>query len=143
MCASRLKVALAAMLFAQPAFAADVTVDKAWFRALPARLPAAGYFTIHNAGKGKVTLTGATSAACGMLMLHKSSTGTGMASMSDIDRVVVPGGGTLAFAPNGFHLMCMDPTPALKYGATVPVTLQFAGGKTVTAGFAVKSARGQ
>jgi copper(I)-binding protein len=142
-CALRVKLTLAAALFAGPAFAADVTVDKAWFRALPAHLPAAGYFTIHNAGKSETALTGASSAACGMLMLHKSSTGSGMASMSDVDSVAVPARSAVAFAPNGFHLMCMDPMPALKRGATVPVTLQFAGGKTVTVGFVVKNARGQ
>jgi len=139
----RVRLTLAALLIAWPAFAGDVAVDKAWFRAMPAHLPAAGYFTIHNAGKNEIALTGASSTACGMLMLHKSSTGSGMASMSDVDRVAVPAGGTLAFAPNGFHLMCMDPTPALKHGATVPVTLRFANGRTVTAGFLVKNARGQ
>jgi copper(I)-binding protein len=139
----RVKATLAALLLSGPASAGDVTVEKAWFRAMPARLPAAGYFTIHNVGKSAMTLTGASSTACGMLMLHKSSTGTGMASMSDLDRVAVPAGGTLAFAPNGFHLMCMDPTPVLKHGTTVPVTLQFANGKTLTAGFTVKNARGR
>lgn len=143
MCGLRFELALAGMLIAMPALAADVTVDKAWFRAMPARLPAAGYFAVHNYGKTKLTLTGASSAACGMLMLHKSSTGGGMASMSDVDSVPLPAGGTIAFAPNGFHLMCMDPTPVLKQGATVPVTLFFSGGKTVTAGFVVKNARGQ
>ena len=143
MCALRVEVTLAALLFAGPALAADVIVDKAWFRAMPAHLPAAGYFTIHNAGTKAITLTGASSVACGMLMLHKSSTGSGMASMSDVDSVAVPAGGAVAFAPNGLHLMCMDPTAALKHGTTVPVTLQFAGGKVVTAGFAVKNARGE
>jgi copper(I)-binding protein len=139
----RAKVTLAVSLFAVPAFAGDVAVDKAWFRALPAHLPAAGYFIIHNAGKSEIVLTGASSAACGMLMLHKSSTASGMASMSDIDRVVVPAGGALAFAPNGFHLMCMDATPALRPGARIPVTLRFANGRSLTTDFLVKNARGQ
>jgi hypothetical protein len=134
---------LAALLVAGPACAADVTVDNAWFRAMPAHLPAAGYFTIHNAGKSKVTLTEASSPACGMLMLHRSSAESNMATMSDVDGVDVPPRGTVAFAPKGYHVMCMDPTPAMKHGATVPVTLRFAGAKTLTAPFAVKNARGQ
>ena len=141
--ALRAELALAGLLYAGPALAAGVTVDKAWFRAMPAHLPAAGYFTIHNSGNSEVSLTGASSNACGMLMLHKSSSGGGMAGMSDVESVSVAAGHTVSFAPNGLHLMCMDPTPELKHGATVPVTLQFAGGKTVTAGFVVKNARGQ
>ena len=141
--ALRVELALAALMIATPALAGEVTVDKAWFRAMPANLPAAGYFTIHNAGASKVTLIGASSGACGMLMLHKSSTGSGISSMSDVESLDVPAGGAIAFAPNGFHLMCMDPTPAMKHGTTVTVTLKFAGGKTLTAPFSVKNARGQ
>ena len=141
--ALRVELALAALLVVSPALAAELTVDKAWFRAMPANLPAAGYFTIHNAGTRKVTLTGASSGACRMLMLHKSSTGSGMSSMFDVESLDVPAGGTVAFAPNGYHLMCMNPTPAMKRGAIVPVRLELAGGKTVTASFTVKNARGQ
>lgn len=141
--ALRVELALSAFLVATPALAGDVTIATAWFRAMPAHLPAAGYFTIHNAGTSKVTLIGASSGACGMLMLHKSSTGSGMSSMSDVESLDVPAGGTVAFAPSGLHLMCMDPTPAMKRGAIVPVTLELAGGKTVTASFTVKNARGQ
>lgn len=110
---------------------------------LPAHLPAAGYFTLHNAGKSTVILTGATSRACGVLMLHKSSGGGGMASMSDVDRVTVPAGASFAFAPNGYHLMCMDPTSAMKHGVSIPVTLQFADGKSLAVDFVVRDARGQ
>jgi copper(I)-binding protein len=39
--------------------------------------------------------------------------------------------------------MCMDPTAAMKPGASVAVTLKFADGSTVSAGFSVRNARGQ
>lgn len=128
---------------AGPAFAADVEVSGAWMRALPAKLPAAGYFTLHNKGKTAVTLTGAETDACGMAMLHRSMQNGGTSSMQDVDSVVVPAGGTIEFAQGGYHLMCMDPTPALKPGAKIAVTLVFAGGAKVTSDFAVKNARGE
>ncbi len=132
-------VAIAAM----PAQAAGPTVSNAWFRALPSNLPAAGYFSIKNASTKTMSLTGAASTACGMLMLHKTEQMGGMNHMSMIDSVDVPAGGTISFAPCGYHLMCMNPTAALKAGATVPVTLKFADGTTLKADFAVKSATGK
>ncbi len=137
------KLALALTLAAAPALAADVTVDHAWFRALPAQLPAAGYFRIHNSGKSDVVLTGARSSACGMLMLHQSETMHGMTSMEGVESILVQSGGTLTFAPGGLHLMCNDPKGLLKVGATVPVTLDFEDGRSVSARFVVKNASGR
>jgi copper(I)-binding protein len=63
--------------------------------------------------------------------------------MMDMPTIAVPAGSDLAFSPGGYHLMCMDPKPAMKPGATVPVTLHFADGAKASANFAVKNARGQ
>ena len=127
-----------------PAFAAalSATVSDAWIRALPASVPSGGYFTLHNNGDKPLMLTGASSPACGMLMLHKSEDMGGMMHMDDMTMIDVPAKGTLKFSPGGYHLMCMDATSAIKPGNTVDVTLQFAGGATLTAKFAVKNATG-
>jgi periplasmic copper chaperone A len=138
-----LEVALAFSLIAGPASASPVTISGGWFRALPASLPAGGYFTLHNGGTTPVTLTGAASPACGTLMLHISETTNGMAQMSSVTNIPVAPGATLKFAPGGYHLMCMNPTPEMKPGATVFVTVQFAGGKAVTEPFVVKNAKGE
>lgn len=130
-------------LMAMPAQAAGPIVSNAWFRALPNNLPAAGYFTLKNASAKTVSLTGADTPACGMLMLHKTEHMGGMNHMSMVDSVDVPAGGTLSFAPGGYHLMCTDPTAALKPGATVLVTLKFADGTTLQMEFPVKSATGK
>jgi hypothetical protein len=134
---------IAALLLATPALAANMTVAGGWFRALPAKLPAGGYFTLHNGGAMPVSLIGAASPACGSLMLHKSMTMNGMASMESIESIPVPPGTDVTFAPGGYHLMCMQPTPAMKPGASVPVTLQFADGAKLTSNFAVKTATGK
>ncbi|HEY1836771.1 MAG TPA: copper chaperone PCu(A)C [Rhizomicrobium sp.] len=134
---------IAALLLATPALAANMTVTGGWFRALPAKLPAGGYFTLHNGGAMPVSLIGAASPACGSLMLHKSMTMNGMASMESIESIPVPPGTDVTFAPGGYHLMCMQPTPAMKPGASVPVTLQFADGAKLTSNFAVKTATGK
>ena len=133
--------AAAASLLALPAMAAGVTVSDGWFRALPAGLPSGGYFTLHNGGADTVTLTGASSPACAMLMLHKSDDMNGMAGMSDVETVPVASGDTLTFAPGGYHLMCMQ--PKMTVGTNVMVTLVFAGGAKLRVPFAVKNAKGQ
>jgi copper(I)-binding protein len=131
------------MLIASPALAGNVSVLEGWFRALPNNLPAGGYFTVQNTGEHDAVLMAASSPACGMLMLHMSETTNGMASMMDMPSVAVPAGGAVSFKPGGYHLMCMSPTAAMKPGASVPVTLQFADGSKLNANFAVKNARGQ
>ena len=135
--------ALALMVGIAAADAAPLAVSGGWFRALPAAVPSGGYFTLHNGGDKPVTLMGAQSPACGHLMLPKSMNHGGMGMMEHVDSVKVEAGDTLTFAPGGYHLMCMDSKPILKAGARVPVTLQFAGGETVTADFAVRNAAGK
>jgi copper(I)-binding protein len=125
------------------ASAAELTVSDAWIRALPRSVPSGGYFTLHNGGTKPVTLTGASSPACGMLMLHKSENHGGMGSMMDADMVDVPAGASVRFAPGGYHLMCTDAGPAIKPGATVPVSLIFNDGKKLAVNFQVRNALGK
>lgn len=135
-------VALLAALSA-PAYAGQIEITGGWFRALPAGLPAGGYFTLANNGDTDIALTGAKVPACGTVMLHKSMESGGMSRMVHVDKISVPAHGSVTFKPGGYHIMCMHPKPAMKPGATVPVTLEFEGGATATADFAVKSATGK
>jgi copper(I)-binding protein len=136
-----LSLSLAA--FAAPAFAGDLTVSGAWFRALPTGLPAGGYFTIKNSGGKNVVLTSAQSDSCGMTMLHKTVDTGGMSRMDMVQSVVVPAHGSFAFAPGGYHIMCMEPSPEMSPGSNVNVTLHFADGTKMDVKFDVKGADGQ
>ncbi len=78
-----------------------------------------------------------------MLMLHQSMNMSGMSSMEDVKTVPVPAGGEVKFAPGGYHLMCMNPAPAMKPGGMVSVTLQFSDKSEVKTEFAVKNAQGK
>lgn len=135
-----LGTALLAAGFICAAAAAPIVSD-AWIRALPGKLPAGGYFILHNSGPKPITLTGANSPACGMAMLHKSDHVGGMAHMTMVDRIDLPAGATVRFEPGGYHVMCMDPK-GLAPGTTVPFTLGFSDGSRVTVPFAVKNATG-
>ena len=136
-------LAAAAGLATPPPMSSHVIVANAWFRALPAHLPAGGYFELRNLGKWPVTLTGAESSACGMLMLHKSQDKGGVGSMEDVSSVDVLPKGTVKFSPGGYHLMCMDPTIEMTPGRVVGVTLHCSDTTTIAAKFDVKNAKGQ
>ena len=112
-----------------------VTVDGAWFRYLLPQVPAGGYMTLHNGGDQTAVLTSAASPACGTMMLHRTESSGGTERMVMVKSVAVPAGGKLAFAPGGYHLMCMQ--PRMKAGDSVPVTLAFEDGRKVTASFRV------
>jgi copper(I)-binding protein len=140
--AKRLSVVLlVAMTVA--ANAAPFEVTDGWFRALPGKLPAGGYFTAINGTGRELAILGASSDACGMLMMHQSSNKGGMSSMDMVDRVIVPAGGTVRFAPGGYHLMCENPTAKMKVGGKVGVLLKLSDGSSVAAGFMVKNAAGK
>jgi periplasmic copper chaperone A len=106
-------------------------------------IPAAGYFTLSNTTAAPRRLVGAASPACGMLMLHRSVDQNGEEQMMAVSSVLVPGHGMVRFAPGGYHLMCMLPGPAMRPGKSVPVTLRFSDGKTLSANFPVRGATGR
>lgn len=112
-----------------------VTVTRPWFRYIMPQVPAGGYMTVKNSSAHAVVLTGASSPACGMVMLHRSEQRGGVERMVDVPRLRVPAEGSVQFAPGGYHLMCMQ--PKMRPGATVRVTLNFQGGSTLTAAFPV------
>ena len=134
------KLLLSFLLLASPAWAGPVTVSDAWFRSLPVG-PAGGYFTAHNAGKKDLAITGTSSSACGMLMMHQSSDKGGMSGMAMVDMVPLKAGGEARFSAGGYHLMCDD--PKMKIGGKVDVTLSLSDGSKVTTAFAVRDAKGK
>jgi copper(I)-binding protein len=125
------------------AAASSITIEKPWMRFIIRARPAAGYFILRNNGEKPVKLTGASSPACGTLMLHQSQEKSGMDHMTHVKGVSVPAHGSVEFAPGGYHLMCMSPGKAMKVGANVQVTLKFADGATTIASFPVKGPGGK
>ncbi|MGH8782451.1 copper chaperone PCu(A)C [Paraburkholderia sp.] len=126
-----------------PALAAApsaMMVSDCWIRALPGNLPSGGYFSAMNMSDKSIDLTGVTSDAFGMAMLHQTQSNGSTSSMAMIDHVAVPAGGTLAFAPGNYHVMLEQPRKPLKVGSTVPLMFMFSDGEKVVAQCAVKNA---
>lgn len=133
-------LALAAMGAGAPP---GVAVHDAWIRSIIPSRPAAGYFTLTNDTGAPLTLVGASSPDCGMLMLHRSTIQGGQETMTMVASVTLPAHGQVVFAPGGYHLMCMRPSSAVTPGGTVPVTLRFGNGDTLAVSFPVRDAMGR
>ena len=122
--------------------AASVAVSDAWVRWLPAGLPMGGYMSLRNTGTQPLRLTGARSASFGRVMLHRSEIIGGMARMVHVESVTVPPGGSVRFAPGGYHLMLMQARD-VKPGDSVDIDLQFAGHAPLPVSFQVRGASGR
>jgi copper(I)-binding protein len=132
---------MALMLTVGAANAAPFDITDGWFRALPGKLPAAGYFTAYNASSHEIDILGVDCQACGMLMLHQSINKGGMSSMSMLVKVAVPAGGRVVFGAGGYHLMCEN--PKMQVGSRVPVLFHLSDGTAVAVAFTVKGATGR
>lgn len=140
-----LAIFIASMLSASVAATTldGISLRDPWFRFITPTIPAAGYFTLSNSTAVPEPLIGASSPACGSLMLHQSVAKNGVEQMIIVPKVSVPAHGTLQFAPGGYHLMCMSPAGIMRPGQSVPVTLQFEGGGTLGASFPIRGATGK
>ncbi|MGH6969407.1 MAG: copper chaperone PCu(A)C, partial [Stellaceae bacterium] len=70
-----------------------LTISDPWMRTIIPSRPAAGYFTLSNKTAKTEALVGASSPACGSVMLHQSMSMNGMDKMVMVKSVGVPAGG--------------------------------------------------
>lgn len=109
-----------------PALAGSgLEVLQPWARAPAGNGPGALYMTLHDAGAAD-RLTGVTTDAGGMAMLHESASSNGVETMRDLSGVALPAGGTVVMRPGGIHVMLMDLGRKLRAGDTLHATLSFA-----------------
>ncbi len=131
----RVTLASLMLLLPVPASAAaprGLSVSNGWF-ALAPRTPVLGFFSIRNTGSQPQLVTGWQSPGCRAMRLEQASGGDGSGS-----GLTVPPGSRMAFVRGSYHLSCNGPSPALRDGATVPVTFSFSDGGTLTAPFTVR-----
>lgn len=124
--ASLLTAAFAAMPALAPAQdTALLIVQNPWIRKPPPGLDSlALYFTVKNPWKRDFFIVGATSSVAANAMIHESSVVGGQSQMRMQANVKIPAGKTVAFAPEGLHVMLTGVTKTLEVGDKVPVTLE-------------------
>ncbi len=105
--------------------AAQPAITGAWARAtVPGQDSGVAYLTIVSPVPD--TLTGAASPAAGMVMLHRSTRGGGMAGMADVPALALPAGQKVVLAPGGLHLMLTGLHGSLRAGSRLGLDLIFA-----------------
>ena len=140
---ARFAVLLLGLLCAGTAMAGDaaqVAASQAWIRVMPGALPAGGYVVLENHGDHAVSLNAASSPVYADVMLHKSSTDTGMGRMEKVDALAIPAHGKAALSPGGYHLMLMKAGAPVKVGDKVRIVLQFTDGSALAVDFEAKPA---
>lgn len=137
---SRLLAGALMLVWQAQSFAGGPLASQAWIRVLPGDLPLAGYLLLSNPGEQALTLVGAHSPAFRAIEMHQSFEQSGVARMVMLERIAIPPGGQLAFAPAGYHLMLFGRTRPLQAGEEVPVTLEFADGYRLQVSFTLRAA---
>lgn len=117
--------ALALLLPAAAARAADIEVVQPWARVTPGSRTGAVYFTLHNGGGQSDRLMSGATPLAQRAELHSSITENGVTRMEKIDAVEVNAGGSVPFQPSGMHVMLIGLDPSATPGQTMPVTLHF------------------
>ena len=109
-----------------------VTVSNGWFATAP-NTPVVGFFSIRNTSTEAQLVTGWRSTGCHAMHLEEAAGGGGAGS-----GLTIPGESRMTFVRGSYQLSCDGPGPAIRAGATVPVTFSFRDGGTLTAPFAVR-----
>jgi periplasmic copper chaperone A len=115
--------AVALLLVASTAAAADVKVDNAWARTpAPGQKNASAYVELTSAADA--ALVSASSPFAGRVELHSMTLDGGVMRMRPLSRIELPAGRTVKLAPNGMHLMVLDLKQPLKTGDKLPLVLR-------------------
>ncbi|MBL8772549.1 MAG: copper chaperone PCu(A)C [Phenylobacterium sp.] len=112
-------------------------VTGAWSRPAAQGATGVGYMVLKNPGRAADALVSVETPAARTAMIHRSSITNGVASMQMVSRVPLAGGGSVTFAPGGYHLMFVGLARPLGPGDSLPATLVFASGARVKAAFVV------
>lgn len=133
----KLSLAVAAALATATAAHAAPQVQAAWSRPAAQGTTGAGFMILANPGPKPDALVSVASPLAREVQVHQSMVHDGVAMMMAAPQVPIPAGGSITFAPGGYHLMFLNLIRALNIGDTVPATLTFASGAKVKATFVV------
>jgi copper(I)-binding protein len=117
-----------------------LVIKSAWARAAATGADTAVYFTIINGKVAADTLLSAATDAAQSAGIHQTKTdASGMTGMEMTPSVAIPGGGTVEFAPGGYHVMLTGLKAEIKTGDRVTVTLTFQNAGVVTVSAEVRA----
>lgn len=115
-------------------------VQGAWARPADSGLVSAAYLVIVNRDTAPVTFIGAASALAESVSLHETMEMGGMVHMMPLDSAqVIAANDSLVLTEGAKHLMVTGLRRKLAAGDSLPLTLSFAGNKTVVVSAVVRT----
>jgi len=100
---------------------------------------AAGFGRIENSCPAPATIVAASSPAFADTSLHETKVVGGISRMRALPQLHIAANASTVLAPGGLHLMLMQPTAAVKPGATVAVRFTLQDGRTISGDFQVRT----
>jgi copper(I)-binding protein len=141
---SALAVVAFLLTTSQPGLAHDyvlgpIEIKHPWARATPRTAKTgAGYLILNNGGKTADRLVAATSPRAERVEFHQSTMDGTVSRMRPVQGgLSIAPNDSVAFAPNGYHLMLTELRGPLVDGERVPLTLQFETAGSITVELAV------
>ena len=129
---NRLATLAAALLLAAPAVAHELVVGDLLIihphipQPAPSAMAAGGFLAITNQGSAPDRLIGVTSDIAAKAELHESRVdANGMGSMTPVEAIEIPPGGTISLEHGGIHIMFMGLKGPLAEGQMVKGALIF------------------
>lgn len=121
---------------ARPATA--LVVKDAWARMAAGSDVAAVYLSLTNTGPELIIVIGVRCPIASRSMMHETSLIKGQSQMRTRDKIVVPPGQTVSFAPGGMHIMLSGLKQRPAAGQNLPLVLLLANGSRVAVAAVVK-----
>ncbi len=118
----------------------SLMVMNGWVRLTPpVAKNSAAYFILHNSSDKDVTIVGVQSEIAKMTMMHDVIIEKSMAKMIHLDKLKVPAGAQVEFAPGGKHLMLVGLKNKLQADGKVKIQFKLANGEVINTMMSVKA----
>ena len=118
----------------------SLMVMNGWVRLMPPSAKnTAAYFILHNTTDKDVTIVGVSSKVAKMTMMHDVVIENSMAKMIHLDKVTVPAGAQVEFAPSGKHVMIVGLFKKLEADSDVKLMFKLDSGEMITSIMKVKA----
>jgi periplasmic copper chaperone A len=136
-----LKIAVLLLVSAVAYAASNLAFTGAYVAAAPPGATAmAGYMIIENPGDSPRRISAISSVDFAEVQIHRSILKKGVASMEQMDSLVVEPGSKLELKPGGIHLMLLEPVHDFEPGETILLEFRETDGTLHTLGLKVERA---
>lgn len=121
------------LLISTQVFASPLSVEDLYIRATPPNSKnSAAFMVIKNTDKKEIKLLSAGSEIADRVELHQHVMEDGLMKMRQVKEIMIPGGGSVALQPGGYHVMFLNLKQPLEEGQSISLSLSFDNGQQLS-----------